>query len=419
LLHGLLIANYKLLANDLSGIHSDHEFFVGGDDQQLYLAVGSADDQVFATLAVLLSINGAAQIAKVFADSSSGGSTVFANTGGEDDSVNAVHGSGVAANGLSYPVVENVQSQSGTVVAVGSSVVEVTEVGGNAGDTQNAGLLVEDVQHLVDVEAILVHDELNSTGVQLTAAGAHGETYQGSEAHGGIDGLAAFDSADGAAVAHMAGDELQLFDGLAKHFSCTAGNIAVAGAMEAVTTDLVVVVVFVGDSIGVSLSGHGLMERGVENSNLGNVLAHNLGAGVDAGEVCGVVQRSKGDAVFDSLHNFVGDENGRSKGFTAVNNTVTDSVDFLHGSDNAVSFGSHLIEDSSDSFVMGGQIDVFIENGLAVQGSVLQMAADADTFAKTLCKNFFGSGIDELILQGRGTGVDNQNFHVDTSPMNK
>lgn len=126
--------------------------------------------------------------------------------GGEDDSVDAVHGRDIGADDLGDPVVEHVERELRAVVALGSGGVEIAEVGADAGNAEHAGLLVEDVEHLVDADAVLVHDELDDAGVEIAAAGAHRQADQRGEAHGRVNALAAVDRADGAAVAHVAGD---------------------------------------------------------------------------------------------------------------------------------------------------------------------------------------------------------------------
>ena len=44
-------------------------------------------------------------------------------------------------------------------------------------------------------------------------------------------------------------------------------------------------------------------------------------------------------------------------------------------------------------------------------GFVADVAVDADSFAKTLCDNFFGVHLDELVFEGRAACVDNKYFH--------
>ena len=94
----------------------------------------------------------------------------------------------------------------------------------------------------------------------------------------------------------MAGDELEGLDGLAQHVGGPLGDVLVAGAVEAVAAHLVLLVVFIGQGVGVGHGGHGLVEGGVEHGHLGHAGPHDGGAGLDAQDVGGVVQGSQGDA---------------------------------------------------------------------------------------------------------------------------
>ena len=72
---------------------------------------------------------------------------VLAHAGGEDHGVQAAHGGGTGADALGDLVAEDVDSQLGALVALGSGGLQVTEVGGDAGDAQHAGLLVQGALH--------------------------------------------------------------------------------------------------------------------------------------------------------------------------------------------------------------------------------------------------------------------------------
>ena len=185
------------------------------------------------------------------------------------------------------------------------------------------------------------------------------------------------------------------------------------GAVEAIAADLIVLVVFVRDGIGVCHRRHGLVERSVEHSDLGNAVAQSGLAGVDADDVGRVVQGSQGVAAFDGLHDFIGDEDGGGECFAAMNHTVADSVDLAHGGDDAVFRIDQGVQDSLDGFGMGGHSHI---NGvqllLAVHlGLVGELAVNADPFAQALGQQVASSGIQQLILQGGAACVDNQNIH--------
>ena len=68
------------------------------------------------------------------------------------------------------------------------------------------------------------------------------------------------------------------------------GHIAVGGTVEAVAADLVLLIVLIGQGVDIGLGRHRLVEGGVKHSHLGHVGTHHVHAGLDAGDVGGVVQ---------------------------------------------------------------------------------------------------------------------------------
>ena len=188
------------LADYVACIACNDELFIGGNNEDLDLGIGGGDHDILAALGVCLVVDGDAQIAEVLGDGLAGALGILADACCEYDGVNTVHCGSIRACDLCDPVMEHIQCQLCALVAIGRGAIEITEVGGNAGNAKNAGFLVEYVEHLVNADAVLVHDKLDNARVQIAAAGAHGEADQGSEAHGGVDALAAVDSGDGAAM---------------------------------------------------------------------------------------------------------------------------------------------------------------------------------------------------------------------------
>ena len=97
-----------------------------------------------------------------------------------------------------------------------------------------------------------------------------------------------------------------------------------------------------------------------------------------------------------------------------MNDAVADSVDLLHGGDNAVLGAGELVDNSGNCLCVGGHCKILIKYGLAAyQGAVLEVAVDTDALAKALSHDRLGLHVDKLILQGRAACVDNKNFHSD------
>ena len=182
--------------------------------------------------------------------------------------------------------------------------------------------------------------------------------------------------------------------------------------MEAVTAHAVVGVIVVRQGIHKGLGGHGLVERGVKHADLRHVLAHDLDAGVDAGDVGRVVQGGEGSAVLQRLHDLVGDEHAAGKLLAAVDDAMSDRVDLVHGAHNAVFQAGELVDDRSDGLCVAGEGNILVEDGLVSdQRGVLEMTVDADALAQTLGEKLLILHVDELILQRRASRVDDQNFH--------
>ena len=302
------------------------------------------------------------------------------------------------------------------MVALSLSILQITEVGGNLGDTGNTGLLVQHIHHIGHAHVVLLHQVLHDTGIDVAAAGAHGNTGNGGEAHGGVNGLAAVDSGDGRTVAQMAGDQLQLLSGLAQHGGGAAGDILVGSTVEAIAANLVVLIVLMGDGVGVSHLRHGLMESGVEHGDHGGV-GHQLLAGLDTNDVGGVVQRSQIVALLDTGHDLVGDQHGLGELLAAVNHAVTDSVDLGHGADDAVLSVDQSVQNSLDSLGVSGHSHISALNDLLALGLIGKLAIDTDALAQTLGQDLLSLGVEQLILQRRAAGIDNQYVHWNQSPL--
>ena len=179
------------------------------------------------------------------------------------------------------------------------------------------------------------------------------------------------------------------------------------GAVEAVAADLVVLIILIGQSIGIGHRGHGLVEGGIEHGDHRHA-GHELLAGLDADDVGGVVQRREGIALLNGGHDFVGDDNRLGKLLTAVDDTVTDCVDLLHRADHAVLAVHKGVQHGGNGFVMGGHGDVSGLDALLAcdLGLVSELAVDTDALAQALGQQLAGGGVEQLILQRGRTGVD-------------
>ena len=214
----------------------------------------------------------------------------------------------------------------------------------------------------------------------------------------------------------MAGDELQLLGGLAQHGGGPLGDVLVAGAVEAVAADLVLLIELIGQGVGVGHGGHGLMEGGVEHGDHGGA-GHEGLTGADADDVGGVVQGGQGVALLDGGHDLVGDEDGLGELLAAVDHTVTHRVDLLHGADHAV-LGVHQgVQNGLDGLGVGGHGHVGVLDGLLAGGLIGELAVQADALTQTLGQDLLSVGVEQLVLQRGAAGVDDKNVHGNRSPF--
>ena len=260
------------------------------------------------------------------------------------------------------------------------------------------------------MEAFLLHDVGHDGRVDGAAAGAHDHAVKRREAHGGVDALAALDRGDGRAVADVAGDDLRLLEGLVQQLRHFAGHEPVRGAVRAVAADVVLLVHIPGNAVHVGLRRHGLVERGVEDEDL-RLVGHDGEAALDAHDVRAGVKGSEVAAELELIENLVAQKDGLEEVGTAVHDTVADALDLVHvGDDAELGIGEVLDDDlGGHGVILHGDLDLVLLAVLSL--AVLDAAVDADALADALGEDGFGGGIEELVLQGRRTGVHNQNFH--------
>ena len=205
-------------SHQVQGIAGDDDLLIGGDHQHLHLAVGGGDIALLALDAVLFHIDLRAQEFEALHHLFAHLDAVFADTGSEDDHVHAVHGRSVSADVLTDTIDQHIAGDAGVAVALIGGSVDVAHIAGNAAQAQQAALLVEHLQHFVDVfnfgVAIfilgVVHNELQHGGIQAAAAGTHDDALQRGDTHAGVHALAVIHRAHGRTVAQMAGDHFQV-----------------------------------------------------------------------------------------------------------------------------------------------------------------------------------------------------------------
>ena len=185
----------------------------------------------------------------------------------------------------------------------------------------------------------------------------------------------------------------------------SATDVAVAGAVEAVATDLVLVVEAARDGVHVGLCRHRLVERGVEDHHLRS-LRQDLRDSGDTLEIGRVVQRSEGDALLDPLYHLRGDETALREDGATMQHAVSDSADLVEAGDAVVLRIGQLLEDQLDS--LGVVAEVLLDGiGLAVRGLDLEERLFvADALRIPLDHHLLRLGVDELKLGRRAAAIE-------------
>ena len=122
------------------------------------------------------------------------------------------------------------------------------------------------------------------------------------------------------------------------------------------------------------------------------------------------MQRRQSSQFLNVLLHLLGDNDRAIKTVAALHHTVADSTNLGQIVDNlTLALGQSFFNLSKSLGLIfhHGIGSPSVAIGLVGEDTVIQ----TNTLANTLCQNDLAIHIDQLILQRRTTGVDNQNFH--------
>src|SRR5262245_61515287 len=136
------------------------------------------------------------------------------------------------------------------------------------------------------------------TRVDISAPCSHDQTLQGSQSHGGIDAFTAEDCACAAAVAEMDADESTFSQWFSQQTSGPLRHESMAGAMEAVATDTMLLIKVIWKRVEVGPLRQGLVKSGIENRHLWEPGKEIL-RGPDTHDVSRIVQGRQMATIFD------------------------------------------------------------------------------------------------------------------------
>src|SRR5690242_278957 len=132
--------------DDANGVTGDEQFLIGGNDPDLYPRAFPVDPALLAPdhLLVALRVQLDSHPLQAVADAGAHTAGILADAAGEDDGVRAIHGGEIGADVLAGAVGEELHGESRPAIAVlGLLREQLTHVVREAGDAEQAGLLVE------------------------------------------------------------------------------------------------------------------------------------------------------------------------------------------------------------------------------------------------------------------------------------
>ena len=168
--------------------------------------------------------------------------------------------------------------------------------------------------------------------------------------------------------------------------------------MEAIATNLKIGIRLIGQPVKEGVFGHGLMEGSIEYGNHRSIGHYSL-AGVDSHYVCGIMQGSKLRKILYLLNDLIGKQYGLGESFAAVNNTMTNGVNLVHGSYNAMRGVNESIEDELYGIRMilhiAYKLDRLLARGLVCELGVFNTYA----LAESLCDDVTVVNVYKLIFK--------------------
>ena len=123
------------------------------------------------------------------------------------------------------------------------------------------------------------------------------------------------------------------------------------------------------------------------------------------------MQGGQGAQLPEGIDDFIGDQAAGLELLAAVDHAVADGVDLGNTVNDLALAGGHLLHDLRKSLGVGGEDRR--GGSLGAVGLVSDHAAlHANALAQAFAQHLFAVHIDQLILQGRRTAVNNQNLHL-------
>ena len=204
----------------------------------------------------------------------------------------------------------------------------------------------------------------------------------------------------------MANDNLAVFWIQVCKLDGLLGNEAVAGSVEAVTTDAVLFIVLIWNCIQICLSWHALSKCGIEYCYL-RYARHSGLTCLNTDQVCRIVQRSEVEALSDDSLNILIYNDRIAVYLSSVQNTMSYCGNLLDIINYTVILVGQCVQNhlNCDLMILHWRLYyiIFLSSRLMSQLRTI----NTDSLAKSLCQYLLCLRINQLILQRRTAAVNN------------
>src|SRR5271166_5326074 len=318
----------RVSCGEKSGFAGNHEFFVRGDHQaQESRSRGDASICTFSMIFVKVLIEFWMQDSKVSQYPRPDRRAVFPDAACEYQRIDRRERSRQTEDRTGQSITEHLNRQASPFVPFICCRDDQTHIptdSGNAEETASSGQ--DFLRNILERALFLLLQIKMETRVDVTAAGAHHQSFQRRKSHGGINASAIADRRCAAPISKMRRNKLSLVEGLINQFRCLKSDKMMARTVESIPTDPILFVVFIGNRVVKGVVRESLMERGIEHRDL-RLIGEQFGS--DANEI-NARRIMKGCEIckfFDPSHDAFGDENGLAKLFSAMNHPMSDRSD--------------------------------------------------------------------------------------------
>src|ERR1700730_4622546 len=164
------------------------------------------------------------------------------------------------------------------------------------------------------------------TRVDVTAAGAHHQSFQRRKSHGGINASTIADRRCAAPISKMGRNKLSLVEGLTSQLRRLQSDKMMARTVESIPADPILFVVFIWNRVVKGVVWESLMERGIEHRDL-RLIGEQFGGNANPLNARRIMKGCQICKFFDPSHDAFGNENGLAKILSAMNHAMSDRFD--------------------------------------------------------------------------------------------